>query len=117
MGTIKEPWTCYLSLRLVVGLLETITDLLQSSRLFHLNEFLFGGLMLAFPFLAFTIAAITVSTQPNVINNLSWYKLFRLIFLHTTEIYAGFFQSGPELILQTTIIWKGLLREDLHILL
>ena len=116
MGTFKEPWTCYLSLRLVVGLLETITDLLQSSRLFHLKEFLFGGLMLAFPFLALTIAAISVSTQPNIINNLSWFKFFRLIFLHTTEIYAGFFQSGPVLILQATIIWKGLLREDLYIL-
>ena len=116
MGSVgaETLWNSYLILRLVIGILECIAEVFQSSRLFHYDEVLFGGLTLAFPFLSFIVATISLLIQRNLIKNLNCLKLFRLIFMHTTEIYAGYFQSGPELILQLTIIWKGLLKDDLH---
>ena len=117
MGNVdlyEQPWTCYLSLRLIVGLLDCASDLLQSFRLFHYEEILFGGLTLAFPILALIVATLSLIIRWNVIRNLTWTRLCRLIFLHTNEIYAGFFQSGPELVLQLTIVWRGVLKDDLN---
>ena len=117
MGIVNsyEPaWTCYLSLRLIIGLIDSVTDLLQSSRLFQSNEFLWGGLTFTFPLLAIIVSTISLLAQWSTVKNLSWSKLILTIFKHTTEIYAAFFQSGPELVLQTTIIWKGVLKDDLY---
>ena len=117
MGVVDlydHPWTCYMSLRLIIGILDYISDLLQSFRLFYNQEPLFGGITIAFPFLAVLAATFNLLPRLNLVKNVSKTKRFQLIFLHTNEIYAGFFESGPTLVLQLIIVWRGILKGDLH---
>ena len=70
--------------------------------------------MLAFPFLAILAATFNLLLRWNLVQNVSKTKRFQLIFLHTNEVYAGFFESGPAFVLQLVIVWRGILKDDLH---
>ena len=108
-------WNCYLSLRLFVGLLDFVTDVLHAGWLFYSQHALWGGLVVAFPFLGVLVAAISVMlSRRSNFANLSFSKFIIVTFTHTTEMYAAFFESAPELVLQMAIIWKGLLKQDIY---
>ena len=106
MGPIIPRW--YLSIRLVVGIFDFITDFIFSVSLFETGHTYWGCLALTFPFLAALFASLSVMADKWIrgIESLSGKKFLVIMMTRLTELYEPYFESAPELILQTTIIWR-----------
>ena len=75
-------WNCYLSIRLIVGLLDFVTDVLHAGWLFYSQHALWGGLVVSLPFLGVLVAAISVMlSRRSNFANLSFSK-FIIVSAH-----------------------------------
>ena len=102
------PWGVYLTIRLIIGILDFITDLAISIILFQRGHHDLGCLVLGFPFVALLFSCISVTADKWIrgVESLSQTKFIVITLTRLTELYEPFFESAPELILQMTIIWR-----------
>ena len=103
-----DPWSWYLSIRLCIGSFDFITDFILSVSLFKAGHIYWGCLALGFPFLGLFLSSLSVMKDKWIrgIESLSGKKFVVLMLTRLTEIYEPFFESAPELVLQTTMIWR-----------
>lgn len=106
----------YFSARIVIGLLDIATDsLLCASLILEGHLFwatLVGGwivVALLFSFLSVLIRRCQRG-EP-----LSCKKYLLLTLKIHTEYGQAFFQSGPELVIQTALIWTGIFSHDFQV--
>ena len=102
------PWGVYLTIRLVIGIFDFVTDIIFSINLLQAGHLYWGCLALAFPFMAMLFSCISVTADKWIrgIESLSQKKFIVITLTRLTELYEPFFESAPELVLQTTIIWR-----------
>ena len=120
MSPSATPWTCYLTLRLLLGLADLATDLLQSASLFSLGHPAWGALTLLFPFMA--VAAAWASVAVGRCRHgwrssaMSCGKASLLALRSLATLCEGLFESGPELVLQAVVVLHGVHQEDYRVL-
>ncbi len=120
MSPSATPWTCYLTLRLLLSLADLATDLLQSASLFSLGHPAWGSLTLLFPFMA--VAAAWASVAVGRCRHgwrssaMSCGKASLLALRSLATLCEGLFESGPELVLQAVVVLHGVHQEDYRVL-
>ena len=102
------PWGVYLSVRLVIGILDFVTDITVAILLLQRSQTEAGCLAIAFPFLAIIFSCISVTADKWIrgVESLSQKKFIVITLTRLTELYEPFFESAPGMILQLTIIWR-----------
>ena len=98
----------YLSTRIGIGIIDFVTDVIFSVHLLQVGHNFWGCLVLAFPFIAMLSSCISVGVDKWIrgVESLSQKKFIVITLTRLTELYEPFFESAPELVLQTTIIWR-----------
>jgi hypothetical protein len=88
-----------------------ITDVTHSARLFYNSHSVWGTLTILFPLLAiFAVVSAVVGGRIQKGDPMS-YK----VIVSLASFFEAFFESGPQLVLQLTILWRGVLLDDMLI--
>lgn len=105
------PWTTYLIFRTIISPFDFVTDILHGIHLFHIGHPIWGSLTLLLPFFGLFAASLYVlcgrlqrgdSMNPG--------KFCILTLTIYTSSFEALFESIPQLILQCTAVWRGVVK-------
>ena len=109
-------WSCYFILRLVIGIVDFVTDIIFSINLLYAGHHCCGCLALTFPFLAMLFSCICVTADwIRGTKNINKKNFIVVTLTRLTELNEPFFESAPELVLQMTMIWRYVFHDPIHI--
>lgn len=108
---MNGPWTFYLILRTIVSPLDFITDSIHSFHLIHNGHPIWGILTILMPLFAIAMSALYVLIGKCQRGDpMSSVKFGLLTLTILTQLFEAFFESIPQLLLQCTAIWRGVVK-------
>lgn len=108
MATI---WNFYLILRAIVSPVDFITDVTHAIHLMTHNHPIWGVLTLSLPFFALIISGLYVMVGRCQRGDPMSPKKFCILTVFTlTQLFEALFESIPQLILQCTAVWRGVVK-------
>ena len=105
------PWSFYLVLRTIIGSIDCVTDFFHGSHLIYSGHPIWGWLTLLLPFIGLCSASIYVLCgKCRRGDPMSLPKFCILCLASLTNLFEAFFESIPQIVLQCTAIWRGVVR-------
>lgn len=105
---MEGGFSAYFFIRLFIGTLDLLTDILQAGFLMHDHHLSWGWLTLLIPLVSVILSLMSVCTGRIVRGESMSAPKFLLLALTTwAHFYGAIFQSGPQMLLQTTAVWRG----------
>ena len=106
----------YFSARIILGLLDIATDSLLCASLILEGHLFWATLVGGWVVVALVFSFLSVFIRRCQRGEpLSCKKYLLLTLKIHTEYGQAFFQSGPELVIQTALIWTGIYRHDFQV--
>ena len=114
----NRSWNCYLSFRLILGFFDLFTDIIQGVGLIHIGHVYWGTMTLLFPLNAVFCSCFStlIARWRHGNPTMSALKFSLLSLKNLATIFEGFFESGPELILQMILIFHGVHNQDISVI-
>ena len=113
---MKSICSLYFSARIIIGLLDIATDSLLCASLIVEGHYFWASLVGGWIVVALLFSFLSVLIRRCQRGEpLSAGKYLLLTLKIHTEYGQAFFQSGPELIIQTALIWTGIYRHDFQV--
>ena len=110
---MKSLCSLYFSARIIIGLLDIVTDSLLCASLILEGHYFWASLVGGWIVVALLFSFLSVLIRRCQRGEpLSAGKYLLLTLKIHTEYGQAFFQSGPELAIQTALIWTGIYRHD-----
>ena len=113
---MKSLCSLYFAARIIIGFLDIVCDSLLSAALILEGHIFWASLVGGWVVLAVLSSVLTVVIRRwRRGEPLPASKYFLLSLKIHTEYGQAFFQSGPELVIQTALLWTGIYRHDFQV--
>ena len=105
------PWNAYLIIRLFISPIDFLTDFIHGIQLITSNHPIWGSLTLILPFFAIGMASLYVAIGRCQRGDAMRFKKFCILSATIlANLFEALFESGPQLILQCTAVWRGVVK-------
>jgi hypothetical protein len=109
--TMIGPWNFYLILRTFVGPFDFTTDIIHASHLINVGHPIWGILTLLLPLWGLFMASMYVLIGKFQRGDPMTFGKFSILTLAIlTTLFEALFESIPQLILQCTAVWRGVVK-------
>ena len=113
---MENIWSAYFVFRLIIGFLDSLSDILVGFHLICDGHPNWGLAILGWILVALLISFLYVlAGRCRQGDPMTVTKYVLLSLKVHAEIVAAYFQSGPSLIVQLVIVWSGVHRHDYEV--